>query len=100
MDNIVLTPVPMEQLINSFRQVVKEEIRAAGEKELLEKFFSPKEACKLFQPAITRQTLDAIAKQNGVLKKHYLGGKVFYKYSELIGAIKNYKRYQKKGDPV
>jgi len=83
-----------ERLGNSFRQVVNEEIKAAGESVLQEKLLSPKEACNLFTPAITIPTLNKIVKQ-GKLSKYNLGGqKVFYKYSEVLSALKSYKRYE------
>jgi hypothetical protein len=100
MADVLLSQIPLSDIIAQVRQVVKEEISASQQKLLEEKLLSPKEACKLFVPAISRQTLDSISK-SGILQKHYLGGKVFFKYSEIMQALKTFKRYeQKKSDPA
>lgn len=84
-------------MLLSLRQIVQEEIQQSKQKELEEKLLSPKAACQLFQPAISRQTLDSLAK-SGTLTKYQLGGKILFKYSELMQSLKTFKRYQKKDD--
>jgi len=96
-EGIVLFSLPLNELIESLRSVVREEITNSQNKELEDKLYSPKEACKLFVPAISRQTLDSISKE-GTLTKHHFGGKVFYRYSDIIKATKTFKRYKKKGE--
>jgi hypothetical protein len=92
MSDILFSQISLADLITHIRQVVKEELQTNEKAQLEEKLLSPKEACKLFQPAISRPTLDNICKQ-GLLMKYNLGGKVLFKYSEIMGALKSYKRY-------
>ena len=94
MDNILLSQIPLSELINQIRLVVQSEITANQKQQLEEKLLSPKEACKLFNPAISRPTLDSLSKQ-GLFTKYNLGGKVLFKYSEIINSLKTYKRYKK-----
>lgn len=93
MDNLILTPVPLENLLQSFREIIKEEIKAEALSELQEKLLSPEEACKLFVPKVTKPTLESWSK-NGPLTKHYIGGRVFYKYSEIMASLKTLGRYK------
>lgn len=95
MDNLILTPVPLETLLQSFRAIIKEEIKAEALSELQEKLLSPAEACKLFTPEITKPTLEAWTR-DGLLTKHHLGGRVFYKYAEVMASLKTLVRYKTK----
>jgi hypothetical protein len=60
-----------------------------------EKLISGSEACKLFIPQISRQTLSNYTK-NVPLKVYKLAGRLYYKQSELIAAAKELKQYNKK----
>jgi len=94
MDNILMTSIPREQLEGIFRTIVKEEITESKKQELLDKFISPSEACNLFQPKISRVTLYNWANQ-GLIPEHRIGGKVYYKYSELMASAKTLKKYKR-----
>lgn len=94
MDNPLLALLDpfREQILSEFRQIVREEI-AASQSQQNERMLSPAEALKLFEPQITRPTLDKLCK-DGKLSKNRVGSRVYFKYSELLGAIKGYKRYE------
>ena len=98
MNETILTQVSLDDILAITRQIIKQEIEASKKMQLEEKFLSPIETCKLFYPPISRQTLDALSK-NGTLIKHHLGGKTFFKYSEVTESVKSFKRY-KKSDSV
>ena len=74
-------------------QIVKEEIIAEQNHVLQEKLLSGTEACKLFVPAISRQTLTTWTKE-GLIPMQKIGGSNYYKYSDLINAGKILKKYK------
>ena len=96
--NVIIQGLPFDQfgksIADMIRHVVAEEVRKAKVEELQEKLLSPEETCKLFVPAISIPTLNNYAKE-GLIKKHYLGRLTFYKYSEIIEALKTYKKYSR-----
>lgn len=84
-----------EDLAQLIKQAVKEEVQAAmkqlKKEELEERFLSIEETCKIFVPAISRQTLHNWTTQ-GLIKSHAIGRSVFYKYSDIIEAAKPLNR--------
>ncbi|HEV7333230.1 MAG TPA: hypothetical protein VGN63_19500 [Flavisolibacter sp.] len=88
----ILSPIPLDQLRQVFSDVVRQEIIANELQKLQERLLSADETCKLFTPAITRPTLESYASK-GYFTKYYLAGRTWYKYSEVIGALKSIKRY-------
>lgn len=76
-------------------QIVREEISAAKIEDLEEKMLSPSETCRLFNPKISLVTLNSWAGK-GLLVKHYIGGRTYYKYSQVINSFKTLKRYHVK----
>ncbi len=92
--NILFSPIPLDQLSGLLTSIIRQEIRIKTEEDLHEKFLSPEETCKLFKPAISKPTLESYA-EKGLLQKHYLGGRTWFKYSEVIAALKTLKRYQR-----
>ena len=94
MNDLILTQVPLSEIINQVREVVRQEIEQVKNKEMEEKLLSPSETCKLFQPNISKVTLMAWAK-DGKLTPHKIGGRVYFKYSEVMGSLKTLKRYKK-----
>lgn len=93
MNNLVFTSIPHEDLLKEFRQIIEEVVNAKLQNDIGEKLISPKEACRIFQPAISRVTIDAWTKA-GHLKRYDLAGRVFYRYSEVIESAKTLKRYK------
>ncbi|MCA2854702.1 MAG: helix-turn-helix domain-containing protein [Chitinophagaceae bacterium] len=92
--NIVLSPIPLPEILDGLRAIVKEEITSEHSKAVGEKLISPAEACKLFNPIISKVTLTAWTKA-GHLRDYRLGGRVFYRQSEIIEAAKHLKKYKK-----
>lgn len=92
--NTVLSPIPLPEILDGLRAIVKEEITSEQSKAFGEKLISPAEACKLFNPVISKVTLTAWTKA-GHLKDYRLGGRVFYRQSEIIDAAKHLKKYKK-----
>ncbi len=90
----VFIPQSIEDLTEKFRGIIREELAAKSEKDLLEKYLSPEETCNLFQPAITKPTLESYSKKR-LLKKYYLGGRTWFKYSEVIAAAKEIKKFSR-----
>lgn len=86
--------IPVEELTEIFRDLIREEIHAKNEKELKEKLLSPEETCKLFSPAITKPTLESYS-QKELLKKYSLGGRTWFKYHEVMEAVKEIKRFSR-----
>lgn len=94
MNDVILSPIPLDKLSDVIRDIIRSEIQDKERACLNEKLLSPRETCQLFNPSISRVTLINWTKQ-GRLKEHRLGGRVYYKYSEVIEAAKNIKRYKK-----
>ena len=59
-----------------------------------EKLLSPKEARKVWDPAISLVTLDKWC-NDGLLKPHWYGGRKYFKRSEIIEAAKVLLPYKK-----
>ena len=90
---IIFSQMPISEIVEALRLVVREEIRTKLTEELVEKFLSPSEACRLFQPAISKVTLESWSR-HGILKKYYFGNRVYYKYSEIIESATSVKKYK------
>ena len=60
-----------------------------------EKYLSPEEARKMFNPKISPSTLHRW-QQKGLVQRHFLGKKVCYKLSEIEESIKTLKPYMAK----
>ena len=93
-NNILLTLVPLDILLKSFRTILKEERQVDQLHDLQEKMLSPAEACKIFQPNISKVTL-AKWTTAGLIPDYRIGGRVFYKYSELLSSLKTLKKFKK-----
>ena len=97
---IILNGLSTDQLMQMIETVVSQRveqaIRKTKEEDLSERFLSIEETRKLFVPALTRQTIHNWS-ESGVLKKHVISGRVYYKYSEIMQAVKHLKKYSKRG---
>ena len=91
-DNLILSPISLDALIKQIRDVVREEVKAELQKEE-EQLVAPSEACKMFVPAISERTLFDWASQ-GLIQKHRLGGRTYYKRSEIVASLKSLKKYK------
>ena len=93
LNSLVLTPVPIETILMAVRKIVQEELKADTSKTLDEKLLSPAEVCKMFNPPISKVTLTAWTKKD-LLQEHRLGGRIFYKQSEIIEGLRTLKKYK------
>lgn len=91
MDKLIL--MPAEELIKQIREVIKEEVQVEQQKNVAAQLLSPAETCKIFSPAISKVTLQAWTAA-GHLTRYEIGGRVYYRYSEVIEAAKNLKKYK------
>ena len=92
MADILLSSIPLDDLKNIFREILREEMASNKVDEIL---LSNKEACKVFQPAISRVTLASWVKR-GLIPSYVIGGRTYFKRSEIIKAAKELKRYDRK----
>lgn len=88
---IILNTISPEEMAEMIKPMIIEAIREVlQEKE--EKLLSPAEVCKKFEPAISKTTLASWTKQ-GYLTEYRIGGRVFYKFSEIYKNNKALKKY-------
>jgi hypothetical protein len=91
-NQILLNGISAEQLIESLRPMIREEVRLVfSEQE--ERLLSPAETCKLFIPAITKATLTSWT-DKGWLQEHRIGGRVFYLKSEVLASTLTLGKYK------
>lgn len=95
MNNVMFTQLPVDDLLSSIRDIIKQEILAGQGQQASEKLLSPAEACKLFNPAISKVTL-AKWTNDGLIPMQKIGGRVFYKFTDIIEAGTKFKRYKNK----
>ncbi len=91
-NQILLNGITAEQLVDLFRPMIREEVQLVISQQE-EKLISPAEACKLFKPAITKATLTSWTKQ-GFLQEHRIGGRVFYRQSEILASTITLGKYK------
>jgi hypothetical protein len=89
---IILNTITPEEMAEMIKPMIMDAIREVlQEKE--EKFLSPAEVCKKFEPAISKTTLASWTKQ-GLLTEYRIGGRVYYKMSEVFKSVKTLKKYK------
>lgn len=91
---IVLSPVPLDSLLSKITDIVTTAVKAQHSAELGEKLLSPAETCKLFNPEISKVTLNEWRNQ-GLIPCYRISGRVYYKYSEVIESAKRIRKYDR-----
>ncbi len=94
MVDIYLNGITLETITDKIRDIVKTELAAHKDNAKDETYLSPKEVCNLFNPPVSKPTIDKWARL-GKLNKTKLGGRVFYLKSEVITAMEVIKRYER-----
>lgn len=94
MENVILSSIPLNELEGKLRDIVKEELKIHLPQELDEKLLSPEETRKVFDPPISKVTIINWTKA-GKLTAHRIGGRVYYKRSEIIIAATMLKKYNR-----
>jgi len=88
---------PYEVLFNKLSAIEERisliQLRQLATDQDEEKLLSPAEACQVFEPKVSKQTLQNWADQ-GLIQKHTLGRKVFYKKSEILAGLQTLKKYR------
>jgi excisionase family DNA binding protein len=82
----------LEKLEALIEKKQKQAIEAFIAKEQPEKLYTRAEACKFL--SITNPTLHEWTKK-GIIRSHKIGGRVYYKQSDIDVAISRVKRYQR-----
>ena len=98
--DIILTGTPLPEFIQQLiaglspqlRSIVKEEISQSALKEAEEKYISEKEARKILP--VTPPTFRAYRSQ-GLFPSYRVGGRIFYKPSEIMEAAKRIRKYDR-----
>jgi hypothetical protein len=95
MKTVLISEQELDELLtNCIRSIIPEIVSQLNPVAFEEKLLSVEEACNVFVPAISRQTLNNWTKEN-VLKSCKIGGRVFYKRSQIIEAADRIKKYKK-----
>lgn len=95
MQKVVYTEIPYDDLKLDVRQIIKEELLSIQQKQFEEKLLSAEETRQMFSPKISRTTLYNWTEQK-LLKKYVLGGRIWYKLSEIMEAAKHLQKYHAK----
>jgi hypothetical protein len=92
MANVILSQIPLDELETRFREIVKEELTAHIANDEPEQLISPEQTRKIFSPPASKVTLIKWTK-DGKLQSHRIGGRVYYKRSEVLQALHTVKKY-------
>lgn len=95
MENVILSSIPLNELEGKLRDIVKEELKIHLPQENEEKLISPEETRKIFVPPISKVTLINWTKASK-LNSYRIGGRVYYKRSEVINASTSLQKYGRK----
>ena len=83
---IILSQIPLDQLLAEFKNMVEEAVNKIQPKPIEEKLISISIVCKLFDPPISKPTLNNWVK-DGKLKSYRIGNRIFYKHSEVMESM-------------
>jgi len=91
---MILTPVSITSLMDGVREIVRAELQQQSRADLSEKLMTAKEAADLLRVSLV--TLWQWEKQ-GRISKYSMGGRTYFKYSELLAGLDTLQRYRKPG---
>lgn len=89
---MILTPVPIADLMAQMRDIVRDELQQQQRNDLAEKLLTAQETADLLRVSLV--TIWQWEKQ-GRITKHTLGGRTYFKYSEIMAALQTLQRYKK-----
>jgi excisionase family DNA binding protein len=92
MQQIFFSPIELAELLEGFRSIVKAELQQQQRADLSEKLMTAKEAADLLRVSLV--TLWQWEKQ-GRISKYSMGGRTYFKYSELMAGLDTLQRYRK-----
>lgn len=90
--NLIVQGITVAELVELFRPMVHAEVTRLKDDQP-EKLLSPAETCKMFQPTISKVTLSSWTAK-GLLQDHRMGGRVFYKQSEILAKLTTLRKYK------
>ena len=95
MENIVLSPIPLNQLLEQMRAIVREELKAeqAAHDRQDERLLTSEEARKLFQPELSARSMKYYI-QKGLIPMVKMGSRNYFKKSEVLNAAKGFEPYK------
>lgn len=94
MEKQVLIPISEDQFFAKVKDIVQSVLQTKDQQEFQERLLSPIETCKLFIPSISKVALHRWTK-SGFIPVHRIGGRIYYKQSEVIEAAKTVKKYDR-----
>jgi len=92
MDKLILSPIELGAFMEAFRAIVRDELQHQHQSEKSDELLTAKEAAALLK--ISLVTLWQWEK-DGRVKKHIMGGRAYYKHSEIMAGMDSLKRYEK-----
>ncbi len=92
MEELILTGLTLDTFSNKLREIIKQEFFILTPKIDDEKLLSMDEVRKLFKPNVSKVTIIKWTKQ-GRLNSHRIGGRVYYKHSEIMQSLNTIKKY-------
>lgn len=98
-NQVLLTSIPLEFLLSQITETVNAAVEKKQQNEREAKLYSAEEARKLFDPAIAKSTLHQWTAE-GLIPVHRIGGRIFYKYAEVLQAAKKIRKYDRDKQPA
>lgn len=93
-NRISIEEITAADLVEMMRTMVAAEFKKLKPEPQPEKLHSPAETCKMFNPNISKVTLKKWSDE-GKIQDHRIGGRIYYKNSEIIAALVTLRKYQK-----
>lgn len=91
---VLLTPVPVDYFTELIKATINNAFEIKQRKEFEEKLLSATETCKIFTPHISKSTLHQWTDQ-GLIPVYRIGGRIFYKYSEVLESAQRIKKFDR-----
>lgn len=82
-----------EEFMHQLKQLIREELLQEQKSDLQERLISPEQSCQVFEPSISKVTLNKWEKA-GYLKMYRIGGRTYFRRSEIIDAAKTFVKYR------
>jgi hypothetical protein len=94
MQNINPFQPMIDEIVERTCMRMRQEFTQAHAAAVADQLYSPEKACKLFNPAISKVTLKKWC-DAGLIEFKKLGGRIYFKHSDIISAGSRLKRYKR-----
>lgn len=91
MDNIVLSPIPVDQLVKTITESVLAALRLEKDSDLQDRMITTKEVKEIF--GVSAVTVSAWINK-GKLKPLSMGGRNRFRYADVMESAKTLKKYK------